>query len=322
MMTLGQKIKELRIKNNETQDDLAKLLTISNQSISKWERDIGEPSIDFLKAIANHYNVSMDYITFNDYNNTIELDAVLNKKDDFMVWTDFEYLDTIAPESSLSKDRRTPGKWFLPTHPAPKDYLVIGVDDKNEICFLGMHYNHPFPSCGPIGMFYSKFDGIGEKNPCFIIKDSYSLNYYHRKDFEFVIPKNGFIITLPYNNLKTRTLFSELLPQRLKQFVIANYNDLFKDTYYYDWNKNFFNLETLPDELNSIKVLLNNNIVQFIIPKEDTKEINDSINTLMLDNTLLRKKIYNLESRLDDLESANSIIDELEERINKLENKK
>lgn len=87
-MTLGKIIKELRIKNNETQEDLAKLLNISNQSISKWERDIAEPSIELLKLIANHYKVSMDYITFNNHNNIIELDVTVNEKADFMVWTD------------------------------------------------------------------------------------------------------------------------------------------------------------------------------------------------------------------------------------------
>ena len=36
-MTIGEKIKELRHKNDVTQEKLAAYLSISSQSVSKWE---------------------------------------------------------------------------------------------------------------------------------------------------------------------------------------------------------------------------------------------------------------------------------------------
>ena len=310
MRTIGKIIKELRIEHNETQDDLSKILNISNQSISKWERDIAEPSIELLKAIANHYNVSMDYITQSDYKNVIEFEVEVNKKAKIMVWTDFEYLNSIAPKATLDTTRKTPGKWFLPTHPAPKDYLVIGIDKTNEICFLGMHYNYSYPTCGPLGMFYSKSSEKYDKNPCLIVKETYKLDQDHRKDFEFVIPKDGFIIALPFYELKTRNLLSSILPSRLKQYVIANYNNLFnQEINGYKFNKNFFNEELLSDELNEIKVSLNKNVVSFVMPKGNTNHDNENINQLLLENKMLQKKIIRLESELDDLKA---IVEDIE----------
>mgnify|MGYP006988898553 FL=1 len=184
-----------------------------------------------------------------------------------------------------------------------------------------MHYNYPYPSCGPLGLFYSKQDGKGKNNPCFIIKESYKLDKDHCKDFEFVIPQNGFVITLPYDNLKTRDIFSELLPQRLKQYVISNYNNLFnREINAYKWNQNFFNVEMLPDELNNIKVKLSNNKVLFLIPEHYLPSENQNIDILLLENNRL-KKIAELELRLYDLEDETCIINNLDERISKLENK-
>lgn len=39
-MNIGLKIKQLRIKNNYTQNDLANMLGVSYQAISRWENNI------------------------------------------------------------------------------------------------------------------------------------------------------------------------------------------------------------------------------------------------------------------------------------------
>lgn len=45
-MEIGKKIKEQREQKNWSQDDLAEILNISRQSISKWELNKVYPSID------------------------------------------------------------------------------------------------------------------------------------------------------------------------------------------------------------------------------------------------------------------------------------
>jgi transcriptional regulator with XRE-family HTH domain len=46
-MSFGQRIRELRRKNNMTQEELAELLSISSQAVSRWETDAAMPDISF-----------------------------------------------------------------------------------------------------------------------------------------------------------------------------------------------------------------------------------------------------------------------------------
>ena len=46
-MTFGQKIKSLRREANMTQENLAELLSISPQAISRWETDVAMPDISW-----------------------------------------------------------------------------------------------------------------------------------------------------------------------------------------------------------------------------------------------------------------------------------
>ena len=45
-MTLGEKLSKLRKEYNYTQEQLADILGVSRQSISKWESDIAYPETD------------------------------------------------------------------------------------------------------------------------------------------------------------------------------------------------------------------------------------------------------------------------------------
>lgn len=60
------KIKELRENNNETQEELGKILNVSKATISKYEKGTVEVSNDALIKLANHYDVTVDYILGRD----------------------------------------------------------------------------------------------------------------------------------------------------------------------------------------------------------------------------------------------------------------
>lgn len=57
---IGKSIKELRIKNDITQDDLSIKLNYSIKSISDWENDKSIPNVDILNELASIFNVSLD----------------------------------------------------------------------------------------------------------------------------------------------------------------------------------------------------------------------------------------------------------------------
>ena len=57
---LGNKIYELRVDKNLTQEDLGIMLNISDKSISKWENGTSKPTIENLKKLANIFDISLD----------------------------------------------------------------------------------------------------------------------------------------------------------------------------------------------------------------------------------------------------------------------
>lgn len=61
-MTLGDKISRLRKENNYTQEQLANLLGVSRQAISKWESDITYPETEKLIRISELFSCSLDYL--------------------------------------------------------------------------------------------------------------------------------------------------------------------------------------------------------------------------------------------------------------------
>ena len=65
-MTLGEKIYELRTKNNLSQGDLANELNVSRQSISKWENGNSTPDLEKIVKLADIFNVSLDELIKNE----------------------------------------------------------------------------------------------------------------------------------------------------------------------------------------------------------------------------------------------------------------
>ena len=59
---LGQRINELRIAMGWSQVHLAEKLNISKQTLSNWENDNIQPSIEMLVRIAKLFHVSTDYL--------------------------------------------------------------------------------------------------------------------------------------------------------------------------------------------------------------------------------------------------------------------
>ena len=59
-MNIGSKIKELRQRNNITQEELSEGLGVSPQAVSRWETAITYPDIVLLPVIANYFDVTID----------------------------------------------------------------------------------------------------------------------------------------------------------------------------------------------------------------------------------------------------------------------
>lgn len=62
MAYIGKRLKDLRIKNKLSQNDLALSLGIKRHTISAYETDSITPPIDKLILISKYYGVSIDYL--------------------------------------------------------------------------------------------------------------------------------------------------------------------------------------------------------------------------------------------------------------------
>ena len=62
MNSLGERLYELRTKNEMSQGDLAEKLDVSRQTISKWENNMSIPELDKIISLSNLFGVSVDYI--------------------------------------------------------------------------------------------------------------------------------------------------------------------------------------------------------------------------------------------------------------------
>lgn len=83
IVSLGDKLAKLRKDNNYTQEQLAEILGVSRQSISKWESDVAYPETDKLIKLGELYNCSMDYLLKDGIENDRANDGVEDKHTPF-----------------------------------------------------------------------------------------------------------------------------------------------------------------------------------------------------------------------------------------------
>ena len=111
---MESRIKSLREKRGLIQELLAAELGITQQMLSKYERDISIIKVDVLKRLAGYSNVTTDYLlglsdvkrdltgqirineTIDEYYDLIEVYKKLDKYDQEMIWTMIQAVRKIA----------------------------------------------------------------------------------------------------------------------------------------------------------------------------------------------------------------------------------
>ena len=102
---MESRIKQLREKRGLLQEILAAELGITQQMLSKYERDVTLIKVDILKKIATYFNVTTDYLlgisdvkrdlqrqmkmneTLDEYYDLIEIYKDLDSYDKEMIWS-------------------------------------------------------------------------------------------------------------------------------------------------------------------------------------------------------------------------------------------
>lgn len=73
MIDISKRIKELRLEKNLKQKDVAMHLNIATNTLSQFENNKGRPSLEVLSAMADFFEVSLDYLVGreDDFGNVI-----------------------------------------------------------------------------------------------------------------------------------------------------------------------------------------------------------------------------------------------------------
>lgn len=65
-MDIGEKIRQLRRKQNLTQEELAAMVKVHSNTIRKWEKGISYPGAEELRLIANALGTTTTYFYYDD----------------------------------------------------------------------------------------------------------------------------------------------------------------------------------------------------------------------------------------------------------------
>ena len=71
-MSFGKRIKALRRNKDMTQEQLAEMLSVSPQAVSRWETDAAMPDISLIPAICNLFDTSADHLLGIDSENKMK----------------------------------------------------------------------------------------------------------------------------------------------------------------------------------------------------------------------------------------------------------
>ncbi len=93
-----EKIRELRIENNLTQDKAAKVFNVSPRAVTLWESGKRTPDIFTLQKISEFYNVSIDWLAGNsDDRQIIDIDI----EDRYIDFAEQAQRDNINPDDII-----------------------------------------------------------------------------------------------------------------------------------------------------------------------------------------------------------------------------
>ena len=132
-MSFGENLRNVRKQRGVTQEELAELLGVSRQAISKWESDGGYPETEKLLVISKTLNISIDYL-LNDVSVMEEKEKTEEKNVVYaptgkIAITTYDNQNVVFCQSVKTSPIFRPGK------DEPK-YILNGVD---KVTFWGEH---------------------------------------------------------------------------------------------------------------------------------------------------------------------------------------
>ena len=150
-MNLGEKIYQQRTEKKLSQGDLAEMLNVSRQSISKWENNTSIPDLDKIVKLSEIFDISLDElikgkVPVNDQQ------QITNNQD---IHVDSDVLTSLSIKQQTSNTQRLIGIILM----CMASFLIILSLFLGGI-LAGLIFASPFIACGLICLFCKKNAGL------------------------------------------------------------------------------------------------------------------------------------------------------------------
>lgn len=115
MIKLSEKIKELRLRDSRTQEELAEAVGVTAQAVSRWEKEICYPDMELIPSIANYFHVSIDELFGYNNDREIRLSAYIEEISKMRECCDGEFKTTVEEQETLLRHALVefPNEWKL-----------------------------------------------------------------------------------------------------------------------------------------------------------------------------------------------------------------
>ncbi len=222
---IGTIIKNLRLANNESQNDLANALNISFQSVSKWENGLSYPDILILKEIANHYQVSIDFLLGNEKmkENSKEYTYAItkNQESSFSVFTDTNENPNI---SILDASRhRGPSKIKYRASDDEKK-TILAINQEGKLIYAGKKLGYGYAT--PSDDTYHDGSSSLSNCECFLIEKNFVF-YKNRLDKQALkyYPKTNHFFETSFNEESSFSVFTDfVINETIAPVALTNKN--------------------------------------------------------------------------------------------------
>lgn len=179
-MMLGQKLRKIRSKFGLSQEQLAEVINVSRQAITKWENDGGLPDVSNLQEISEVFGVTVDYLLNDDSN----LPALSMKKK----LDRNKYKNKVVMYSEVLKEY----------YPEPYEIFVLSRTKKLNFIELILD-TFIAPSIGPV----STADELGDLSPYYLVK---------KDDLKLLVNIKNYtleVIELPFNTNDKKFIYKK-----------------------------------------------------------------------------------------------------------------
>lgn len=128
MLTIGERLKLLRCQKGTTQKEIAQAVAVNPVSVQRFEYGTVRPSLDKLIALADYFDVPLDYLTGRGIFSNWE--RIMEQKKNL-----FDQLDQDLPKMKVWSLRTADEKTLMRVLPAFIDHVDFDDEKKQMTMF-------------------------------------------------------------------------------------------------------------------------------------------------------------------------------------------